>query len=189
MTALALSEIIHNVFENFSDTSDLLACACVNKLWNEEALRLLYRGSLADMQFRSPDIESLNCLLVASRQRFSFNMGFVKHLLLHPEMPSTDKMERSARHFASFARFRALRRRQDIERMISSSRTCLTSLTIPFEIIDKDLYQVADLLQQKALRFLSIDVSYCGLIANCLSPPCAADFPTVRSEAVTTSTR
>lgn len=186
MTALALCEIVRNVLENLSDVSDLLACACVNKVWNEEALRILYRGSLTDTQFRSPDIESLNCLLVASRERFAFNMGFVKHLLLHPNAPSNDEIAHPTRRIACLQKCRALRRRHDTELMFSSRRTCLSSLTIPFEIMGEDFSQAADLLVQTSIEFLAIDISYCGLLADCFSPQPGSGVPMARRE---TSTR
>lgn len=182
MTALALREIVRNVLENLSDVPDLLACACVNKAWNEEALRILYRGSLIDMQFRSPDIESLNCLLVASRERFAFNMGFVKHLLLRPDAPSDDAAARPTRRVACFQKFRALRHFQDVERMFSPHRTCLSSLTIPFEIMGEDFGQVADLLPQTTVNYLAIDISYCEPLAYRLSPPRGQGSPLVCNE-------
>lgn len=189
MTALALCEIVRSVFENLSDVSDLLACACVNRTWNEEASRILYRGSLTDMQFRSPDIESLNCLFVASRERFTFNMGFVKHLLLRPDAPSDDETAHPTRRIACFQKCRALHRRQDAERMLSSHRTRLSSLTIPFEIMGEDCYQVADLLLQTTVTFLAIDISYCGPLIDCLSPQRGPGSPLVCTETLTTSTR
>lgn len=186
MTVLGLCEIVRHILENLSDASDLLACACVNKLWNEEALRVLYRGSLTDMQFRSPDIESLNCLLVASRERFAFNMGFVKHLLLRPDAPSDDEAAHPNRRIACFQKCRAFRRRQDAELLFSSHRNCLFSLTIPFEIKEEDFSRVADLLVQTAIEFLAVDISYCGLLADGFSCLRDSGVSMVRSE---TSTR
>jgi hypothetical protein len=48
-----------------------LNCGCVNSTWNVTAL---YRGKkiegyVNDMQFRTPDIVSLNSFFVASRKR------------------------------------------------------------------------------------------------------------------------
>lgn len=171
MTALDLCEIVRSIFTNLSDVSDLLACACANKTWNEEALRVLYRGSLTDTQFRSPDIESLNCLLVASRERFAFNMGLVKHLLLRPDAPSDDETAHPTRRIACFQKCRALRRRRDAEYIFSPHRTRLSSVTIPFEIMGEDFYEVADLLLETNIRFLAIVSSYCGPLKDCLSSP------------------
>jgi hypothetical protein len=87
---LLIPEIVGLVIDHFQLARDLLSCACVNSIWNRAALKKLYRGSLNDMQFRTADIGSLNCLLVASRVRFARNMSFVKHLLLPPEIPTVD---------------------------------------------------------------------------------------------------
>ncbi|KAL4918398.1 hypothetical protein BDW62DRAFT_200778 [Aspergillus aurantiobrunneus] len=76
---LLLPEIAGLVLDNVS-VRDLLNCACVNNLWNILALKRLYKGSLHDMQFRTPDITSLNCLYTASRERFARNMGFQNQL-------------------------------------------------------------------------------------------------------------
>lgn len=84
---LLLPEIVASVIENVHQVPDLLNCACVKRMWNVAALKKLYRGSLHDMQFCTPDIGSLNCLFVASRERFARHMSFMKHLLL-----STDTM-------------------------------------------------------------------------------------------------
>lgn len=66
---LLIPEIVGLVVNNIHIVPDLLNCACVNSTWNVAALRKLYKGSLNDMQFRTPDIGSLNCLFVASRKR------------------------------------------------------------------------------------------------------------------------
>ncbi|EED16714.1 hypothetical protein TSTA_017880 [Talaromyces stipitatus ATCC 10500] len=65
---LLVPKIIGLVLEKVELVSDLFSCACVNNTWNVAAPRELYKDSLNDMQFRTPDIGSLNCLLVASRR-------------------------------------------------------------------------------------------------------------------------
>lgn len=95
---LWLPEIVGSVMENIQLVPDLLSCACVNSIWNVEALRKLYMGSLNNMQFRTPDIVSLNRLFVASQERFARNMGFVKNIFsclqIHPhlEMKNSRKL-------------------------------------------------------------------------------------------------
>jgi hypothetical protein len=121
---------------------DLSSCAGVNNIWNVVALKKLYRGSLNDMQFRTPDIGSLNCLLVASRERFARNMSFVRHLLLCPETPTIDEATNPDTRLACFEKCRAMRHREDAEHLLRPRGRGLTSLTIPFEIVDQD---VADL--------------------------------------------
>ncbi|KAJ4146879.1 hypothetical protein LMH87_001438 [Akanthomyces muscarius] len=61
--------------------------------------------------------------------------------------------------------------------MFSSRRTCLSSLTIPFEIMGEDFSQAADLLVQTSIEFLAIDISYCGLLADCFSPQPGSGVP------------
>jgi hypothetical protein len=95
---LLLPEIVASVIENVHQVPDLLNCACVKRMWNVAALKKLYRGSLHDMQFCTPDIGSLNCLFVASRERFARYMSFMKHLLL-----STDTM--AVEQFAPLEQF------------------------------------------------------------------------------------
>ena len=60
---LLLPEIVGVVVDNVHMVPDLLSCACVNGTWSVAALKKLYEGSLSDMQFRTPDIGSLNCSL------------------------------------------------------------------------------------------------------------------------------
>lgn len=68
-----LPEIIDLVINNVHIVPGFLEC--VNSIWNMAAVKKLYRGSLNDMQFCTPDIGSLNCLFVASQ-------SFVKHSVL-----------------------------------------------------------------------------------------------------------
>lgn len=78
---LLITEIVGLVVDNIHMVPDLLNCAGVDSIWNVAALKKLYRGSLNGMQFRTPHIGSLNCLLVELRERFARNMSFVRHLL------------------------------------------------------------------------------------------------------------
>jgi hypothetical protein len=70
LNPLLVLEIIRLIINNIHMVPDLLSYACVNSIWNMAALKKLYRGSLDDMQFHTPDIGSLNCLFVASRKCF-----------------------------------------------------------------------------------------------------------------------
>jgi hypothetical protein len=88
---LLLPEIVGLVIDNVYMLADLLNCAYVNSFWNAEALRKLYVGSINNMQFRIPNIRSLNNLFVASRTRFARNMTFVKYLLLSLETPAINE--------------------------------------------------------------------------------------------------
>lgn len=79
---IVLLEIVRLVVDNVHMVPDLLSCACVNSTWSVAALEKLYKRSLNDMQFRMPNNRSLNCLFVASQERFRRTMTFVKHLIL-----------------------------------------------------------------------------------------------------------
>ena len=88
---LSLPEIVRVVIDNVNVVPGLLNCACVNGIWNKADFEKIHRGSLSNMQFRTPDIASLNRLFVASLERFARNMTLVKHLLLSPETPAVDE--------------------------------------------------------------------------------------------------
>ncbi|PKX88831.1 uncharacterized protein P174DRAFT_339254, partial [Aspergillus novofumigatus IBT 16806] len=60
-------EIVGLFVNNIHMVPDLLSYAYVNSIWNMAALQKLYRGSLDDVQFRTPNIRFLNYLFVASR--------------------------------------------------------------------------------------------------------------------------
>ncbi|KAH6668360.1 hypothetical protein B0J14DRAFT_566891 [Halenospora varia] len=130
---LLLPEIVGMVVDNVHMVPDLLSCACVNGTWSVAALKKLYKGSLNDMQFRTPDIGSLNCLFVASRER---NIGFVKHLLLSPESPAIDEAALpDTTRLVCTEKCGALRLRlTSAELLLRPQGEGLASLTIPFEI-------------------------------------------------------
>ncbi|GLA79098.1 hypothetical protein AtubIFM55763_001766 [Aspergillus tubingensis] len=143
---LLIPEIVGLVINNIHNVPDLLSCAGVNSIWNVAALKKLYKGSLNDMQLRTPDIGSLNCLFVASRKQFARNMSFVKHLLLSPEIPAIDEVE--------VPHTRLPRGRG------------LSSLTIPFEIKDQNWSLFPDFLINPTIEFLAIDSYYCKLMVS-----------------------
>lgn len=157
---LLLPEIVGLVIDNVSMVQDLLNCACVNSTWNRPSLKKLYKGSLSDMQFRTPDIASLNCLFVASRNRFSQNMRFVKHLLLAPETPTLDEVAEPDSKLACLDKIRALGHRESRNALFHSQGEGLTSLIIPFEILDQKWSLKSDFLLPSSIKFLAIDGSY-----------------------------
>ncbi|KAM5447458.1 hypothetical protein MaudCBS49596_005969 [Microsporum audouinii] len=164
LNPLLLPEIVGLVVENVPMVPDLLSCACVNSIWNVAALKRLYTGSLNDMQFCTPDIGSLNCLFVASRERFARNMSFVKHLLLSPEAPAIDGAAYPEHRLACFEKCRAMRHRQYAELLLRPKGRGLKSLTIPFEIDGQDWSLISDLLLTPTVEFLAIDNYYCELL-------------------------
>ena len=161
---LLLPEIVGMVIDNVHMVPDLLSCACVNGTWSMVALKKLYKGSLKDMQFRTPDIGSLNSLLAASQERFRRNMGFVKHLLLSPERPARDDAAHPNTRLVCLEKCRAMRHRQSAELILRPQGEGLASLTIPFEIEGQDWSPILDLLLPRTIEFLAIDDYYCGLL-------------------------
>ena len=159
---LLLPEIVSSVIDNVHMVPDILNCACVNSTWSVASLKKLYNGSLNDMQFRTPDIGSLNSLFVASRVRFARNMRFVRHLLLSPETPAIDEAARPNTRLACFEKCRAMRYRQYAELLFRPQGRGLASLSIPFEIIDQDWSFISDLFLTPTVEYLAIDNFYCG---------------------------
>ncbi|KAE8406773.1 hypothetical protein BDV37DRAFT_242526 [Aspergillus pseudonomiae] len=163
---LLVPEIVGLVINNIYNVPYLLNCAGVNSIWNVAALKKLYKGSLDDMQFRTPDIGSLNCPFVASRKQFARNMSFVKHLLLSPERPAIDEVEGPHTRLVCLEKCRAMRHRQYAEYLLQPRGRVLSSLTIPFEIKDQDWSLFPDILINPTIEFLAIDSYYCKLIVS-----------------------
>ncbi|EFY84596.1 hypothetical protein MAC_09345 [Metarhizium acridum CQMa 102] len=162
---LSIPEIVANIINNVGHVPDLLNCACVGRIWNAEALRRLYEGSVHDMRFRTPDTSSLNCLLVASRERFARNMSFVRHLLVCPETHEDDGSGRASRA-ACFENCRATRNRRLIKLLLQPRGRRLTSLAIPFEFMRQDWSLLADLLPAPNVEFLAINHCYCRVVTS-----------------------
>lgn len=181
---LLIPEIVGLVVDNIHTVPDLLNCACVNIIWNLAALKKLYRGSLNDMQFRTPDIGSLNCLFVASRKRFVRNMSFVRHLLLCPESPAIDEAAQPDTRLACVEKCRAMRHREYAEHLLRPRGSGLASLSIPFQIMDQDWSQLSDLLLTPTVEFLAIDNYYCKLLMASYSYSRELTTPTVSPQIV-----
>lgn len=159
---LLLPEIVDLVLDHVDLLPDLLSCACVNSLWSVLALRKLYQGSLTDMRYRTPDIGSLNCLFIASRERFAQNMSFVKHLLLSSDTPLPYNYEgRGDKRFICAEKIRALRHRQDAELLLRPQGRGLINLIMPFRILGQEWSHISDLLLSPTVQFLAIDNLYC----------------------------
>ncbi|KAF7183290.1 hypothetical protein CNMCM7691_003203 [Aspergillus felis] len=161
---LLLPEIVASVIDNVHLVPDILNCACVNRMWSVAALKKLYKGSLNDMQFRTPDIGSLNCLFVASRERFARNMSFAKHLLLSTDAIAFDPTGRTVT--TCYEKCRALRHRKYANLLLQPQGSGLTSLVIPLEIKNQDWSIISDLLLTPTIEFLAINRYYCGLVMD-----------------------
>jgi hypothetical protein len=122
--------------------------------------------SIDIMQFRTPDIGSLNCLFVASRKRFARNMSFVRHPPLSPDTHTVDDAMRPDTRLACFEKCRVMCHCQYAELVLRSQGKGLASLTIPFEIEAQDLSHISDLLITPSLEFLTIDNYYCDILTT-----------------------
>ena len=107
--SLAIPEIVEITLSYVEDTGDLLKCAWVNSTWSLPALKQLYKGSINDMRYRTPNIQSLSCLLVASPQDFTRYMSFVEHLLIAPDRPLPDETGDEVHSTACLDKCRPLR--------------------------------------------------------------------------------
>ena len=157
-------EFVGFVIGHVNDPPNLLNCACVNRTWSIPALQKLYRGSINDMRYRTPDIGSLNSLFVASRERFARNVSFIKHLLIAPENTGIDETAHPDYRYACIERCRPLRDRKSAELLLRPRGKGPASLAIPFEIVHQDLSTVSDLILHPGLKFLTIDHVYCELL-------------------------
>ncbi|KAF5137274.1 hypothetical protein E5D57_001051 [Metarhizium anisopliae] len=160
----SMPEIVQNIIRNVDNLPDVLNCACVNRIWHVEALRRLYEGSIHDMRFRTPDTSSLNYLFESSRERFTQNMKFVKHLLVCPETPGDDSSSSRHDQAAGFETGHAAR--LPAPALLPQPRGRRpTSLVIPFELMRQDWPLLADLLPAPTVEFLAINHGYCQLVA------------------------
>ena len=159
---LALPELISRVIGHVEPPASLVNCACVNRAWNVAALRRLYRGSLNDMRYRTPDISSLSSLYVASRERFTQNMQFVRHLTIKPNKFSREVVGRGAFKYVTVEECRILRDRRLAELLLRPMGKGITSLAIPFELEEQDLRPLSDLILQPNLKSLTVDQFYCS---------------------------
>ncbi|KAF3406458.1 hypothetical protein DPV78_000067, partial [Talaromyces pinophilus] len=142
---LLIPEIVELVIDHVDIGRSLLKCACVNSLWNVTALWKLYRGSLTDRRYRTPDIGSLNYLLVASQKRFARNISFVKHLMLAPELPLKEDSGENDK-FVSSETCRALHNREDSHNSLCDCEARILRIT--------------DLILPPPVEFLAIDDYY-----------------------------
>ena len=159
--ALRLQEIVGLIIDQLDEPADVLNCACVNSSWNQSALRRLYRGSMNDLRFRTPDIGSLNSLFVASRERFAHNMSFVKHLVLAPEATGQIETIPSGHRNACVERCRPLQDRKSAEMLLRPKGRGPAHLAIPFDIDLQDLAGISELILHPHLKSLIIDSLYC----------------------------
>ena len=156
---LVIPELISRIISHVDAPIDLLHCSCVNSTWSIPALQKLYRGSMNDMRFRTPEIGWLNSLFVASLERFARNVGFIKHLTIAPGKEATEDWR-----FVCLEKCRPLCDRRSAELLLRPRGKGPTSLAIPFELVEQDLAPLCDLIIHPDLRFLTIDHNYCNLL-------------------------
>lgn len=153
---LVIPELVSRIISYVDAPIDLLQCSCVNSVWSISALQKLYRGSMNDMRFRTPEIGWLNSLFIASRERFARNVGFTKHLIIAPETQDW--------RFVCLEKCRPLRDRRSAELLLRPRGKGPTSLAIPFEFVEHNLSPLWDLIIHPDLKSLTIDHAYCNLL-------------------------
>lgn len=163
---LDIQELVESVVSFVQDPADLINCACINKIWRVIAMKKLYRGSINEMRYRTPALIHLHGLFVACPERFSEYMGFVHHLILMPERPALEKLQPPERRIACFERCGALRHRHNANLLLQPRGNGPSTLAIPFEMMTQSLSHIFDLVLNPRLRFLTIDHSYCELLAS-----------------------
>lgn len=166
--------IVLNIIHNIDEIPDLLQCLVLNKSWHELVLPKLYRGSLNDAKLRTRDIGSLNCLLVASRERFKKHMRLIDHLLLSPEEHplETSSNTEAYRRMVCLEECRALRKREDSELLWQGYEEAkgFLSLAIPFQFKQR-FTGIADLFFHTRMRSLTMDIVYCDSLMATLDRP------------------
>ncbi|KAL4904257.1 hypothetical protein BDW74DRAFT_185602 [Aspergillus multicolor] len=150
---LLLPEIVGNVLANVR-MRDLARCARVNRTWSTIALKRMYQGFLWDMQFRTPDIVSLNCLFVASRERFSRHMGNVKHLLIAAEVTVDN------------SKLLPMRDKEYAKSLFRAHNPRVKSLLIPFGIHARVKHEFMDVFLTPSIEYLAIDDEFCTEIVE-----------------------
>lgn len=159
---LTILELVSLVVSYVDSPRDLVYCACVNSTWNTPALQKLYRGSMNDMRFRTPDIGWLNSLFVASPERFTRNAGFTKHLTIASEINT-----RGNSGTLCVERCRLLLHHKRAQLLLRPRGKGPTSLAIPFPLVKHNLFPMSDLILHSGLRFLTIDNDLCeGLVSD-----------------------
>lgn len=167
MGAIVIPELISHIISYLDAPRDLLNCACINWTWNALALQKLYRGSMNDTRYRTPDILSLNVLFEASQERFTRNMSFVKHLTLAPNVPDPDRDFHLGTRLACLVKCHALQDRSSAELLLRPGGAGPTSIAMPFELMkhSSDFSTISDLILTPQLEFLTIDHKYLELLS------------------------
>jgi F-box-like len=159
-------EILDMIIEHVETPRDLFRCLRVNSTWNAVASRKLYRGSINDTQFRTPEIEMLMCQYVASRHRFTRNMSFVRHMVLSPEIPTVDISAFPHTRLSGYDKGCSVRYGTFAEHFVNSFGGRLESLAIPFEFMGGVWEGFTKLLFSPSIEFLAIDGKYCEVMLN-----------------------
>ena len=159
-------EIVEAIIDCIKDPSDVLNCALVNKEWNSIALKRLYKGSINDMRWRTPQVSFLNCLLTSSRDRFAQCMSFVEHLVLLPETPSALSLQDVSSRLGCYENCRALRHRQDAKLLLQPHERGPRSMVLPLAFKAMDITPDLDLVFNQNLQYLASDGTYCQTLMN-----------------------
>ena len=169
---LAIPELISLVIDYVDAPSDLMNCSRVNSVWSAPALEKLYRGSVSDIRYRTPDIKELNSLYSASPEHFAEIFRSIKHITIAPRTPATieignnDPMPidyRNERRYVCDEECDILDDDTAVRSLLQPRGKGPTSLAIPFAFMKMKhgLSFLSDLIFQPDLKFLTLDRSYC----------------------------
>lgn len=162
-TPLVLPELLSCVISFVDRPVDLLHCSMVNSMWTEPALQMLYRGSLNDMRFCTPDLDFLNSLFIRSERNFARNIGFVKHMTIAAKRPvgtciDDAEAEKKTRDI--------LCGHTGVGLLLHLKRRRIESLAIPNKLVHEDISTLRDMVLHPDLRSLTIDHRYCSLLSS-----------------------
>ncbi len=83
--ALGLLEILKNILRQVDSPKTLYACARVNKMWSEDALKRMWKGSDQDEKWYTPSTDILRRIASASPERLRWYLNAVRYLCLEKD--------------------------------------------------------------------------------------------------------
>ncbi len=80
--ALGLFEIVENILSLVDSPKTLYACARVNKMWSDDSLKRMWKGSVRDEKWRTPSMAVLRRMASVSLERLRWYLNAVRHLAI-----------------------------------------------------------------------------------------------------------